>query len=680
MTPGLVSIVMPTFNGTRYLDEAIASCLAQTHDRWELVIVDDASTDDAASALARWAARDERIRVITHDTNRGLPASLNTGVDAMTGEFFTWLSDDDRFRPQALSTMVAFLDGDPAVDVVYTDYSEVSADGGFIRRIEVGDADLLGVANPTGVCHLRRTTVFDRVGRYAEDLFLAEDLDMWIRMHAHCELRPLHEDLFEYRQHDGSLTTRQQKRVYPVHEAILDRHRDTMTWLDADGMAWAYIRLARVALRHRDREAVLRLGRKSLANSPTFPIRKSIDRLLARLAGEVGEPVAPDGDELACPSLLWVYTEDPEATLDAATWIDTSRELTDLGWDVTLAAVGDGGRRTIRGAPVRFTRRPDTYLVGQALFHLRIAAHLLRRRRGVDVVLFHEMSSIWLLPAALLLRVLPGPRPRFVMDSRTLHMTAPDNQGAKDRLRRWYYAAVNRSADTWTDGRVTITDRMAEALAIPADRLLGVWPSGVVPQPFADAAVGRTHPAPGERIRLVYVGSLAHERNVFGLAEAVDLAVAESLPFHLTVVGSGSGAEELAAFAESRPHIELVGSVRHDEIPALLAEAHVGVLPFPDELKFRVSSPIKLFEYLASGLSILATRIACHTDVIDDDEIVVWIEGAEPAAILEALRTLAKRSDDLAQAGAAALARSADWSWRRSAEKLAAALEPGGRS
>src|SRR6476660_8627759 len=105
-----ISVILPTHNGTRYLREAIESCLCQTHESWELIIVDDASTDDTPRIIADYAAGDGRIRTIRNARNLRLPASLNVGFSHARGKFLTWTSDDNCYRRQALGEMLAFLE------------------------------------------------------------------------------------------------------------------------------------------------------------------------------------------------------------------------------------------------------------------------------------------------------------------------------------------------------------------------------------------------------------------------------------------------------------------------------------------------------------------------------------------------------------------------------------------
>ena len=97
----LVTIIMPTYNAdSRLLTLAIDSCVAQTYTNWELIIVDDASSNQAPEIIEAYASLDSRVSAIRHETNRKLPAALNTGFRVSRGDFLTWLSDDDLFRPR----------------------------------------------------------------------------------------------------------------------------------------------------------------------------------------------------------------------------------------------------------------------------------------------------------------------------------------------------------------------------------------------------------------------------------------------------------------------------------------------------------------------------------------------------------------------------------------------------
>lgn len=245
----LVSIVLPTYNGARYLREAIQSCLEQTYSHWELILVDDTSTDETPAIIKEYTDLDARIRALRHDHNRKLPAALNTGFAVAHGEHLTWTSDDNRYRPHALATLVAFLEERPDVDVVYTDYTVINEAGQPLRAVQVEEPEALPFRNPIGACFLYRAAVAQKVGVYAEDLFRAEDYDFWLRAAGVCRLAPLHEDLYEYRLHGASLNMSQSPQCHVASARAQLRNLPGMDWLDDATRARAHL-LAGLWLQH----------------------------------------------------------------------------------------------------------------------------------------------------------------------------------------------------------------------------------------------------------------------------------------------------------------------------------------------------------------------------------------------------------------------------------------------
>jgi glycosyltransferase involved in cell wall biosynthesis len=376
------------------------------------------------------------------------------------------------------------------------------------------------------------------------------------------------------------------------------------------------------------------------------------------------------------PHLVWIYTGSLSHTLDAATWLETTREMRRMGWQVTLVASGPQDWQVIHGVRVRCISSPEIYLLRQIIFHIKFLRLLCSRWHTAHVILFHQMSALWILPLRIYRFLTRRKRPLLVMDIRTLHMPPRKKQALKDRLREAFQNLMIRISNFWVDGYLAITPRMAEALRIRPERLWGVWPSGVDLEQFKPAQSLRCWPSPNEPIQLMYIGALHHERNLTSLCLAVQEANAEGMAFQLTLLGDGTQRMELEKFAQMNGNqIRVLQSIPHDLVPQKLAQAHIGVLPFPDEEKFRVSSPIKLFEYMAAGLPILATRIVSHTDVMGTDGYTIWAEEADTYGLLEALRAAWNRRDTLSEMGKCAIEAAETWTWQTSAMKLKLALK-----
>jgi glycosyltransferase involved in cell wall biosynthesis len=282
-----VSIVLPTRNGAIHLDEAVRSVAEQTFRDWELVLVDDASTDETPRIIARWAARDERIRPLRNERNLRLPGALNAGFAAASGEYLTWTSDDNLYLPEAIARMTAFLDGNPGVDVVYADYVRIDRQGRVTGSTRVGRSEEIYFGNCIGPCFLYRREVGRRLGGYREDLYLAEDMDFWLRAAAAFNLSPLREALYAYREHDGSLTSRHAPKVIRATERALKGFFAAHPFPDGDVRARSWLAMTARAIHAGERRLADKYFVYAACSSPSRTFRDAGG--LFALRGELDE-------------------------------------------------------------------------------------------------------------------------------------------------------------------------------------------------------------------------------------------------------------------------------------------------------------------------------------------------------------------------------------------------------
>ena len=376
--------------------------------------------------------------------------------------------------------------------------------------------------------------------------------------------------------------------------------------------------------------------------------------------------------------LLWVYGESAEESLDAATWLETTRELRKIGWHVTLVTRGTTYSQYIRGVEVSCIQVPSVYILSHVLFHIKTLRKIAENWTNIDVIYFHQISALWFLPLKIFRHLSGRNRPLIVMDTRSVHMEPFALKLWKAQLLAPIYALSKWLVNCWADGQTAITDRMAKTVRIPSRQFWGTWPSGVNLAQFSPVGSSRRWPSSREAIHLIYTGCLQYQRNLMALCLAVERANAEGMNFILSIVGEGSERLVLENFAaRTEERIRVLPPVPHDQIPGLLTQAHVGVLPFPDEVKFQVSSPIKLFEFMAAGLPILATRITCITDVDKNSDWTFWAEKADSSGLFSALCLVWKNRDSLGDMGMQASIASQPWTWQESARKLNNALVKG---
>lgn len=181
---------MPVCNGADYLDQAIESVLAQTWQDYEIIVVNDGSTDGGAarSLVSRYG---DRICYVEQE-NKGVAGALNAGIVAMRGELFVWLSHDDLFKPEKLERQIALYDrlNDPEI-ILYSNYGLIDESGDFITNVAMERvlggqpqlALLRGCVN--GCTVLVPRIAFDRIGLFDERLRFTQDYDLWDKLRLH---------------------------------------------------------------------------------------------------------------------------------------------------------------------------------------------------------------------------------------------------------------------------------------------------------------------------------------------------------------------------------------------------------------------------------------------------------------------------------------------------------------
>lgn len=203
----LITIVLPVYNGSHYLCEALDAILAQTYTNFEVVAVDDCSTDTTPQILEDYAERDSRIRIVRNKVNLKLPASLNAGHWAGRGTIFTWTSDDNIPRPNWLETLSSALLNSGA-DIVCGPCAIIDEDGVSTGLIsEPSPPSQLLWQNTVGASFLYTREVAEALRGYDTTLFLLEDYDFWVRAYLNgFKFIQIDECVYDYRRHGGSLS------------------------------------------------------------------------------------------------------------------------------------------------------------------------------------------------------------------------------------------------------------------------------------------------------------------------------------------------------------------------------------------------------------------------------------------------------------------------------------------
>jgi glycosyltransferase involved in cell wall biosynthesis len=183
--PSLVSVVIPVFNGTNYLRQAIDSVLAQTYPYFELIVVDDGSNDGTWELIRSYG---DAVRGYSK-ANGGVASALNHGLREMRGRWFAWLSHDDVWMPDKLALQVSYMADNPRFKASYTDFVLMDTDGKDFREIRTpwyprteALRALFENVYISGSTVLVEKTCFDALGSFSEQHRMTQDLEMWSRI------------------------------------------------------------------------------------------------------------------------------------------------------------------------------------------------------------------------------------------------------------------------------------------------------------------------------------------------------------------------------------------------------------------------------------------------------------------------------------------------------------------
>ena len=218
----LVTVYITSYNYGRYIRQAIDSVLSQTMQDFELIIIDDGSTDDSRSLIDAYS-RHAKIRPIFQQ-NKGLNVTNNIALRAARGTYVMRLDADDWLDPHAIEVLSNVLNRNSEIGMVFPDYYLVDSEGNIteqVRRHSFDDVTLLD--QPAhGACTMIRSDCLRRVGGYDESFRCQDGYDLWVRFIEHFEVRNVNLPLFYYRQHDSNLT-HNEERILATRAEIVRR-------------------------------------------------------------------------------------------------------------------------------------------------------------------------------------------------------------------------------------------------------------------------------------------------------------------------------------------------------------------------------------------------------------------------------------------------------------------------
>jgi glycosyltransferase involved in cell wall biosynthesis len=314
-----VSILIPVYNCSQFISTAIESVLAQTFEDWELIIVDDSSTDESYEIALKYSSKFSKIRAFRNSVNLGMLENWNYGISLCKGKYFAKLDADDFWHPRMLEQCVDVLENDRNVAIVFSKYVNVDTQDkvlpetlfelpDFARNqkfsciplVKLGSSAMLQFPILRQGLGLIRRDIFNSLGPYRY-LLTAEtqastDTEFYFRVGCHFDLYCIDEVLYFYRLHEGSISLKDwnngihQRKIYEMKVCItsyyyeqgkLSKAEYEVSIADAKFQYYTFMlhqyRLQKNAAEH------LRLLLKMIKNYPRRSIKFYLQRFLSKI-------------------------------------------------------------------------------------------------------------------------------------------------------------------------------------------------------------------------------------------------------------------------------------------------------------------------------------------------------------------------------------------------------------
>lgn len=253
MTEPRVSVIIPTHNRAEMVGQSISSVQEQSFTDWECVVVDDGSTDHTEGVVQRVAGDDPRVRYLFQQGSGSPGATRNSGVTLSSGALVAFLDDDDLWLPDKLQRQVALMDAEPDVCLTFGQVQRFGAEQGIWPDLSLPPRPTLEQLLAENFVPLSTTMVrreaLDQVGLFDEQMTIAEDYELWLRLARHAPMRAVPDVMCRYRVHPGGITRTNQRQL-DVVEALYQRLQQLWELPPSalrPGRRWVHLRRARQA-------------------------------------------------------------------------------------------------------------------------------------------------------------------------------------------------------------------------------------------------------------------------------------------------------------------------------------------------------------------------------------------------------------------------------------------------
>jgi glycosyltransferase involved in cell wall biosynthesis len=255
MDTPLITIIIPTFNRADFIGQSIESVLAQTYEKWEMIVIDDASTDSTESLMKTYVEKDNRIRYIKNPINLGISKSRNIGLHSARATYIAMLDSDDVWLdPEKLAKQIGAFKKNSGhtkpLGIVGTWVTQIDEGGKTLRNISFAENDAGIRQSFLYVNHIAQSSVLFLkqaaldAGGYDETLATMEDHDLWLNIGMKYEVETLPIYATGYRIHSQSITKKRRERVALDEMSVIRRWKNSYPGA-THGLIKGYLRLLR---------------------------------------------------------------------------------------------------------------------------------------------------------------------------------------------------------------------------------------------------------------------------------------------------------------------------------------------------------------------------------------------------------------------------------------------------
>ena len=360
--------------------------------------------------------------------------------------------------------------------------------------------------------------------------------------------------------------------------------------------------------------------------------------------------------------ILWIAQKDLSQDLDSATWIEMAKALNKRDHQImliTLLKSSQEFRNSCSKIIIKELSVVNRFPFVALTFHLQVIFICLFWLFSTkpDAVITHPITSIFLLPSVVMAKIFRL-NTKFILDIRTLPISS---LGVTGNIKKALNSISIQIGKMCFDGITVITPTLkrliSERFCIDQKKI-GIWMSGVDPHQFCpkQISIKRVQKLKNSFV-VMYHGVLVKNRGLFELIEAMSLVQERNLNILLFIMGKGTAYNELIDLVHQLKLEQTVifhEPVSHQEIPVYIAQTDVGILPLPDIWCWRVSSPLKLFEYLAMEKLVIVSAIEAHTFVLNNCPASIFLKSTMPVDIADGIIKayyLQNHLSDLGKAG-----------------------------